>query len=520
MIPSFTTGRKKIFCYEPSINQQNVQRVVSNAFLVHDQNVSEIDWLFQLYRGSDSIIENRVRTGTNENINHRAFVSYYSLIADYKANLFMQNPVVYVNADGEERVSESLREYNKIHRGSHKYARDKKTAIHTAVCGIGWRFLEYNARGKIIKDSVLSPQSVFAIYGDDTDDESMAIVYMTQELDESKTVFPDITGELGVTDYSTKKRYTVYTDDFIYTWVDGDDTVGVSETMPWGCPIVEYKMNPFYIGAFERVTSLIHLLSVLRSDGVNGVVQSVAGLIFGKNIGLPMLEPDDDEETIEWKEKEIERFRTQLRDHRQLWVVEPKDSPVSSIEYIATELFNADIDVLYRGLIDDIVSITRIPRSVVDIGGSGNSGAAQTASGIPQALEDAQNAEPYWYESERQHCRIELAMAHRGGRLERLDDGDLEFAMQRSIMADPVIGAQTYSQYIAVGVKPSDAARLAQITADPEAWEKRILDWRDEEYAWRMSHPETIKDEGKEETQEDGRDEESQGDEGSQGSES
>ena len=111
-------------------------------------------------------------------------------------------------------------------------------------------------------------------------------------------------------------------------------------------------------------------------------------------------------------------------------------------------------------------------------------------------------------------------MAHRGGLLERLNDGDIEFAMQRSIMADPVIGAQTYSQYIAVGVKPSDAARLAQITADPEAWEKRILDWRDEEYAWRMSHPETIKDEGKEETQEDGRDKESQGDEGNQGDES
>lgn len=217
MIPSFTTGRKKIFCYEPSINQQNVQRVVSNALLVHNQNVLEIDWLFQLYRGSDSIIESRVRTGTNENINHKAFVSYYSLIADYKANLFMQNPVVYVNADGEERVSEALREYNKIHRSSHKYARDKKTAIHAAVCGVGWRFLEYNTKGKIIKDSVLSPQSVFAIYGDDTDDESMAIVYITQELDELGTMFPDITGELGITDYSTKNRYTVYTDDFIYT---------------------------------------------------------------------------------------------------------------------------------------------------------------------------------------------------------------------------------------------------------------------------------------------------------------
>ena len=44
-------------------------------------------------------------------------------------------------------------------------------------------------------------------------------------------------------------------------------------------------------------------------------------------------------------------------------------------------------------------------------------------------------------------------------------------------------------------------------------WEKRILDWRDEEYAWRMSHPETIKDERKEETQEDERDQGSQGNE-------
>lgn len=475
--PAFTTGRKKIFCYEDSITKDNVKGVVKAALLVHNENIKEIDWLFQLYRGKDQLIENRVRDGVNQNINYRANVSYYSLIADYASNLFMQNPIVLVNVDGYEEISDGIKELNKYHRVINKYARDKTTSIHAAVSGVAYRFIEQDKRYGI-KDSVLSPKSVMVLYGDDTDDTAMAKVYITQVRDD--VAGEEITKQSGVGNLKFKNRYTVYTDDFVYTWIDDDkdENVKVTKAMPWGCPIVEYKLNPFYIGSFERVTILIHLLSILRSDGVNGVVQSIAGLILGKNVGLPMDKEDDSEEERLEKEKIREEFRTQLKIYRQIWVDDSKEYPVS-IDYIATELFNADIEVLYSSIKNDIIYITRTPNSVMNLGASGNAGAAETASGMTQALENAKNAEPFWFESVREQTRIELDILHYQNKLENLSIFDFDFAMPRSVAVDKITSSQSYATLVGAGVKPSDAARFAEITPDPESWEKRVLEYEE-----------------------------------------
>jgi hypothetical protein len=114
MLPKFTTGRKKIFCYEDNLNANNVKEVVKAALLVHEKNIEEIEWLFELYRGKDALIEQRVRDGVNADINYQANVNYYSLIADYATNLFLQNPMVYTNIDGDDKVAKSLVELNKI----------------------------------------------------------------------------------------------------------------------------------------------------------------------------------------------------------------------------------------------------------------------------------------------------------------------------------------------------------------------------------------------------------------------
>ena len=474
--PQFTTGRKKIFCYETEINEHNVIDVVKRALITHNANVVEIDWLFQLYRGYDGSIDSRTRSGVNTDINSKAFVSYYSLIADYTANLFMQNQIIFVNVDGEEEVSEYLMEYNKIHRGNNKYARDKKAALHAAICGVGYRFVELNNGREIIKDSVLSPQSVMVLYGDDTDDVEVAKVYITQVLDEESQLIPDIAGQRANNIISTKNHYTVYAGGLIFDFEDGSDDVYVSESLHQGCPIIEYKMNPFYIGSFERVTSLINLLSVLRSDGVNGVIQSMAGIIFGKNIGLATPNADDTEEEIEEKAQINAELARQMKDYRQLFVnSSSKDSP-ASIEYIATEMYNADIEVLYQGIINDIVTISRIPNSTVNLGGSGNSGAADTASGVKQALENAKNAEPFWFESAREQLRLELEILHYQGLLKDLHSSDIELAMQRTISIDPIVATQAFTSLLQSGVKISDAADYVGITADPVAFEKRTLD--------------------------------------------
>lgn len=480
-VPQFTTGRKKIFCYESSLNVNNVKGVVETALSVHKQNVAEIEWLFQLYRGKDDQIVNRKRDGVNEDINYQAMVNYYSLIADYKANLFLQNPMVYTNIDGSDEVSKALIELNKIHRNNNKFARDKTAAIHASVCGVGYRFVEQDPRS-YIKDSVINPTNTFSLWGDDTDDEAMAKVYITQIRD--GVVGEDVTQQTGAYQIGLKNQYTVYTDKWIYKWTDNDDPeepAEVFKAMPWGIPIIEYRLNPFYIGSFERVTNLIHLLSVLRSDGVNGVVQSIAGFILGKNVGLPMDDENDTEEERKAKEAVRELFREQLKQYRQIWVEDNKENPVS-IDYIGTELFNADIDVLYRGIKEDIVHITNTPSSAMGVGGSGNTGAAQAATGMTQALESAKNAEPFWFESAREQTRVELDILHHQGILENLTIFDIDFALQRAIAEDKISATQSYATLIDKGVKPSDAAKFTGLTPDPESWEKRVLEWNERMY--------------------------------------
>lgn len=495
MLPKFTTGRKKIFCYEDNLNANNVKEVVKAALLVHEKNVEEIEWLFELYRGKDALIEQRVRDGVNADINYQANVNYYSLIADYATNLFLQNPMVYTNIDGDDKVAKSLVELNKIYRNNNKYARDKTAVIHAQVCGVGYRFVEQDKRSKI-KDSVLSPTSVFSLWGDDTDDEAMAKVYITKI--RSGVASEDVTQQKGH-DFHLKNRYTVYTDDYIYTWTDEDEEnkpADVSNAMPWGIPIIEYKLNPFYIGSFERVTNLIHLLSILRSDGVNGVVQSIAGLILGKNVGIPMDHEDDTEEERAAKEEIRALFREQLKLYRQIWTEDSKENPVS-IEYVATELFNADIDVLYNGIKEDIIYITRTPSSVMNIGASGNKGAATTASGMEQAMENAKNSEPFYFESAREQLRVELDILHYSKTLETLDIFDIDLALQRSVAEDKISSTQSYATLRNSGVKPSDAAEYAGLTPDPESWEKRAIEWEQYEFERDMERREKY---GREET--------------------
>ena len=165
-----------------------------------------------------------------------------------------------------------------------------------------------------------------------------------------------------------------------------------------------------------------------------------------------------------------------MKEYRQLFVnSSSKDSP-ASIEYIATEMYNADIEVLYQGIINDIVTISRIPNSTVNLGGSGNSGAADTASGVKQALENAKNAEPFWFESAREQLRLELEILHYQGLLKDLHSSDIELAMQRTISIDPKVATQAFTSLLQSGVKISDAADYVGITADPVAFEKRTLD--------------------------------------------
>lgn len=486
--PEFSFGRKKIYAYVDNITPDNVREVVQNAYKAHQQNIKEIQWLFDLFRGKDNRIINRTRNIDN-GVNEKIVVNYNRLIAEYRANTFMQNSPVLINRTSEQIKSDLISELIKYHEMSSKPSRDKEAALHAAICGVAYRFIEpnvyYDEQGQTpVNRATLNPERVMRIYGDDTQTRPIATVYINQ-VPKGTIGAGGITGETpAITSIPIMaNRYTVYTRDWVYDFYDNEayadniadkKSLEIKEAPKYGCPIIEYKLNPFMIGAFEDVQSLIYLLSLLKSDSSNNIVQTVASILVLRNANIPM---DDSEESIAYRKN----FQKELKEKLML-VIEDGDNKEFGAEYISPTLSQADAQLLYDSTLNDITALTKIPQNILDGGGGGNVGNAEISGGWTGALLEASNAEPYWSEEMYRELAIELDICHKRNKLIGLNIGDIRIEYQRRGYSNKQSEAQTFGTLMGTGfIHPVDAANISNLDIDPQSIIKRGLEWRKQE---------------------------------------
>lgn len=493
----FTYGRDKIYQTE-TITPSSVIRVVKAALQTHQFNQMDIEWLFMLYRGRDDRIINRNRA-TDSTINYKAIVNMYAPIVDTKAGLLCQSPVTFVSRSVDDKITEEIEILSRMYNVLNIQPRDKEAATQIGVCGVSYRFVEIDEKYRPgvrnghypFKISILNPTNVFSIWGDDTDSEPVAMVYMTQELDPNKgAMMGDITNEpSGI---GLRTRFHVYTNDWKYEFAAGDTIPVVTAAMPWGIPIVERVANPYRIGFFERVQSLIYARSVLRSDQINSVAEFVNAIWLAVNIGIPKVDPSASEEMQVEQQKMQDAFLKNIRAKRMIWVddYEKGEMPVS-LELKGQQLTQRDAQVLDDALRDDIIAIAKIPNYVAEIGGSGNSGAAQTAGGWLDALIDAQDQEAYWFEGLQKELAIELEICKAQGLLTDLSIEDVDFFIQRKTFDDKQSAAQVYISLRQDNIPPSKAAEIANLVADTNNLEQLWREFREQEEQRIKDNPDT-----------------------------
>jgi SPP1 family phage portal protein len=505
-IPEFTFGRDKIFIYEP-ITSESVIRVVTAALQTHRINQNDINWLFNLYRGNDTRIIKRERA-VDSVINYRAMVNMYSPIIDTKAGLLCQSPVTFVNRSKDEAIDEEIEAWGRIYKALNMQAKHKEMSTQVGICGLGYRFNELDEKytpgvknGHYpFKVSTLNPANTFSLWSDDADNESVAIVYMSYEA-KPDAYPPTNTGM--ITGYSYKPelmtRFHVYTNDYTYEFLEDAKTPEVTDAMPWGIPIVEHYVNPYRIGFFERVQSLIYLRSILRSDQVIGVSEFINAIWFAVNIGIPEVIADPDSEPDEYRRQLAAQnaYISKIRRDRMLWVLDAsKDGVPASLELKGMELNQTDTNVLDKMLRDDIIALAKIPNYAADLGASGNTGAAQTSSGWMPALIDTLDQEPYWFEGLQKDLKIQLEMCRYKGMDFKLTVEDIDLFIQRKTFDDKQSASQTFVQLRAAGIPISKAAEIANLVADTNNLEKQWKEFRDEEEARVTESTPTLTTEG------------------------
>lgn len=272
-------------------------KILPSVLRIHEQNASEIDYLWRYYKGEQPILKKtkKVRPDINNVVleNHA-----FEVVEFAKSNAFGE-PVQYVQKGEKdtEIVNPEISTLNRFMASEDKPSLDNELAEWQRVCGTAYRWTDTDTPDDEdeapFEMSVPDPRRTFVVYSSGIKKEPLFSGYYSW--------FSDVTmSESAVQEYNSKYRViTIYTDKFYmeiketngnYVVVPqtlriGDDTTEVKTypLEPAGQRIIEYPLNTARIGLIELVITQLNALNKIKSDDLDGIDQFVQSLLVFVN---------------------------------------------------------------------------------------------------------------------------------------------------------------------------------------------------------------------------------------------
>lgn len=262
-------GRRVIYTDESEITRQNIVRVLNKAMAVHYSNRSEIQYLYDYYRGKQSIL-GRTKDIRPE-INNKLVENRANEIVSFKVGYLMGEPIQYVNRSGNETATEGINRLNEFVFAENKSTKDKEIADWFTICGTAFRMVIPDAFGDEPDEApfeiyTLDPRDAFVVYFNGLGNKPvMGVKYIVKE---DGTIV-----------------YSVYTDK-MYFEVAGDSIVKEQPHSLGSIPIIEYPANSARLGAFEIVLSLLDSINEIGSNRLDGIEQFIQSLLMFKGVDV------------------------------------------------------------------------------------------------------------------------------------------------------------------------------------------------------------------------------------------
>lgn len=350
-------GRRKIYTDEAEITAENVVDVLNKALSVHALNQSEIQYLWNYYRGKTPILGKTKEV--RENINHKINVNRANEIVTFKLGYGFGEPIQYIRRGSDESLADDVAMLNDCMFIEKKQSKDKALAEWLYVAGLGVRMvLPGESAERPFRVYELDPRYSFNVYYNGLgEDVKMGVKFIVKE------------NQMPV--------YSVYTDKYYFEIENGLITKQSGHVLG-EVPIFEYQANKARLGAFEPILSLLDAISELESNRMDDVVQSV-------NSFLALLGGTIDKETA-----------SKLEEFKMLCLPEGVDA-----KYLSVSMQQGDIQTQADSLWDMALTIVGIPNrnggsSTSDTGSAvimrdGWSDAEAQMKGVEQEYKDAED---------------------------------------------------------------------------------------------------------------------------------
>ena len=138
-------GRSVIYTDLDEITDSNLVEVLNKALSVHMKNRSDIQYLYDYYKGKQPILCRKKEI--RPDINNKIVENRANEIVSFKVGYLMGEPVQYVNR-GNDDVSDAINTLNEFVFAEDKAAKDKELADWFTICGTAFRMILPDKQGE------------------------------------------------------------------------------------------------------------------------------------------------------------------------------------------------------------------------------------------------------------------------------------------------------------------------------------------------------------------------------------
>lgn len=391
----YNFGRKKILCDEPVITETNVVSVLTDALSVHQQNRTDIDYLYRYYKGEQPIL--RRTKEIRPEICNRIVENRANEIVSFKTGYLCGEPLQYVSRGSTDDISDGISKLNDMMLLCGKAAKDKELAEWMYICGTGYRMITPNSpyiNSDIVpklqnrRTDFMEDEAPFDIYA--LDPRNAFVVY------HSGLGEPPVMGVKYVEQKDKAIIYSVYTPTQYFEIVSENLVSGLrvkhSERRTLGAiPIVEYPLNNARQGAFEVVLPILDAINDVQSNRLDGIAQFIQSLIVLTNA-------------------EIDEDKAKLLRDAGLITLKSFGENKGDIKVIAEQLDQQQTQTLIDYMHQTILDIVGMPNRNGGSSTSDTGAAVQMRDGHSTAESRAKADELMFKESERQILKIALSI--------------------------------------------------------------------------------------------------------------
>lgn len=386
-------GRRVIKSSVRAVTEDNVLEVLQKALNEHAKNRSEIEYLWNYYRGNQPILNRKKEVRPeicNKIVENRA-----NEIVSFKVGYLCGEPIQYIGRSTDEAVTNGVTALNELMFAEDKATQDQEIVEWQMICGTAFRLVLPDEPSEEDESPfemyTLDPRDTFVVYSNEVGNKPLMGVKYSKGDDEVV-------------------HYSIYTDN--YYWLIDGDIINKEESKAHALdmiPIFEYPANNARLGSFEIVLPLLDTINNIESNRMDGMEQTIQAFIKFVNCDITA---DDFKEL-----KELGAIK-----------VKSVDGANADVDVVTNDLNQTQSQTLKEDCYNAILTICGMPNRNGGSSTSDTGAAVLLRDGWSLAEARAKDSENIFKKSEKKMLKLVLRICRDLSDIDlRLKDVDMKF---------------------------------------------------------------------------------------------